>query len=84
MASKKISQRALLKVGRSAITRSNRLHVIARDGMWIVKRDGAERVMGIYGTKNQAVNIARAQLKAGKVNYALIHDLEGKVAQKIS
>lgn len=84
MATKKISQRALLEVGLSAITRKNRLHVIARDGMWIVKRDGAERVMGIYETKNEAISIARAQLRAGKVSYALIHDLEGKVAQKIS
>lgn len=84
MTTKKISQKALLSVGRSAITRSNRLHVIARDGRWIVKRDGAERVMGIYGTKNKAVSIARAQLRAGKVSYALVHDLEGKIAQKIS
>jgi hypothetical protein len=84
MAVKKISQSAVLSFVRSAMTPSNRLHVIARDGRWIVKRDGAERAMGIYRTKNKAVSIARAQLRAGKVNYALVHDLEGKIAQKIS
>jgi hypothetical protein len=84
MSAKIVSHKTLAKVGRSALTRSNRLHVIARDGRWVVKRDGAERVMGIYRTQTEAVDKAKAQLKAGKISYALVHDLEGKIAQKIS
>lgn len=73
----------MAKVAQAAQAYSNRLHVIAREGSWVVKRDKAKRVLGIYDTETQAIDAATAQVKSGKADYALVHDLYGRIAQKI-
>ncbi|MFT3937086.1 MAG: DUF2188 domain-containing protein [Chitinophagaceae bacterium] len=67
----------------SARNPKNRLHVIARNGKWVVKKEGARRVFGIYATQNKAIEVATAWVKAGKTKDAIVHDLMGRMAQKI-
>ena len=83
MAEKKLSRRIILSVAETARNPKNRLHVISRNGKWEVKKEGARRVFGIYPTKNEAIEIATARVKAGKTKDAIVHDLMGQPTQKI-
>ena len=83
MAEKKLSRKLILSVAATALHPQNRLHVIARNGKWVVKKEGARRAIGIYATKNQAIEIATARVKSGKTEGAIVHDLMGHVTQKI-
>jgi hypothetical protein len=83
MAEKKLSKRIILSVAETARNPKNRLHVISRNGKWVVKKEGAKRVFGIYPTQNEAIEIATARVKAGKIEDAIVHDLMGRPAQKI-
>jgi endo-alpha-1,4-polygalactosaminidase (GH114 family) len=83
MAEKKLSKRIILSVAATARNPKNRLHVISRNGKWVVKKEGARRVFGIYPTKNEAIEIATARVKAGKTKDAIVHDLMGQPTQKI-
>ena len=83
MAEKKLSKKIILSVAESARHPKNRLHVIARNGKWVVKKEGAKRVFGIYPTQKQAIEIATARVKAGKTEDAIVHDLMGRLSQKI-
>ena len=83
MAEKKLSKRLILSVAETARNPKNRLHVISRNGKWVVKKEGAKRVFGIYPTQSEAIKIATARVKAGKTDDAVVHDLMGRPAQKI-
>jgi Uncharacterized protein conserved in bacteria (DUF2188) len=67
----------------SARNPQNRLHIISRNGKWAVKKEGAKRAFGIYATKDKAIEIATARVRAGKTEEAVVHDLYGHVSQKI-
>lgn len=83
MAEKRLSKRIILNVAETARNPKNRLHIISRNGKWVVKKEGAKRVSGIYPTQNEAIEIATASVKAGKTEDAIVHDLMGRPAQKI-
>lgn len=83
MSEKKLSERIILNVAETARNPKNRLHVISRNGKWVIKREGAKRVFGIYPTKTEAIEIATARVKAGKTEGAIVHDLMGRPVQKI-
>ncbi|MEO6313813.1 MAG: DUF2188 domain-containing protein [Chitinophagaceae bacterium] len=83
MAEKKLSRSLISSVAETARNPKNRLHVISRNGRWVVKKEGAKRVVGIYPTQSQAIEIATARVKAGKTDDAIVHDLMGRPAQKI-
>jgi len=83
MSEKKLSERIIESVAATAVNPRNRLHIISRNGKWVVKKEGARRVFGIYSTRNEAIEIATARVKAGKTEEAIVHDLMGHVAQKI-
>lgn len=84
MSEKKLSRKVILKIAETAKMPQNRLHIISRNGKWVVKKEGARRVFGIYPTQNEAIEIATARVKAGKTDEAIVHDLTGWPAQKIS
>jgi len=73
----------ILSIAESARNPQNRLHVISRNGKWVVKKEGAKRVFGIYPTIGKAIEIATARVRSGKTEEAVVHDLFGRVAQKI-
>lgn len=83
MAEKKLSRRSILRIAETAKIPQNRLHVISRNGKWVIKKEGAKRVFGIYPTQNEAIEIATARVKAGKTDEAIVHDLTGWPVQKI-
>ena len=83
MAEKKLSKKLILSVAESARYPKNRLHVISRNGKWVVKKEGAKRVSGIYPTQSKAIEIATASVKSGKTEDAIVHDLMGRPLQKI-
>ena len=83
MTAQKLSKSIMLSMEEAAKKPANRLHVIARNGKWVIKKDGAKRASGIYNTQRQAIEIATAQVKAGKIEEAIVHDLFGHLFQKI-
>ena len=83
MAEKKLSKKLILSVAETARNPKNRLHVISRNGKWVVRKEGAKRAFGIYPTQSEAIEIATARVKAGKTDDAVVHDLFGHVSQKI-
>lgn len=83
MADKKLFESLRSSVAESAKNPRNRLHVISRNGRWVVKKEGAKRVLGIYPTQNKAIEIATERVKAGKTEEAIVHNLLGLPVQKI-
>ena len=72
-----------MRVAETALNPKIRLHVISRDGKWVIKKEGGKRVLGIYPTIDEAIEIAKASVKSGKTDDAIVHDLMGQPAQKI-
>lgn len=72
-----------MQVAEAAVTPENVLHVIARSGKWVVKKEGAKRAIGIYASKTKAIEIATERVKSGSTEAAIIHDLFGQPSQKI-
>jgi len=60
------------------------MHVLPREGKWVVRKDGASRVTGVYTTRDAALRVARRSKSAGKANYIVVHDSTGKVVRIIS
>jgi endo-alpha-1,4-polygalactosaminidase (GH114 family) len=83
MAEKILTKGMILRIAESARNPQNRLHIISRNGKWAVKKEGAKRAFGIYATKDKAIEIATARVRAGKTEEAVVHDLYGHVSQKI-
>jgi hypothetical protein len=83
MSEKKLTKKIILSVAETARNPKNRLHVISRNGKWVVKKEGSKRAFGIYPTQSKAIEIATARVKAGKTDDAIVHDLMGRLAQKI-
>ena len=40
-----------------------RVHVVPKDGGWLVKREGSTRATGVYGTQAEATEAARSALR---------------------
>jgi hypothetical protein len=83
MAIKNITQQIIDRVAEAAAIHSNRLHVLPRNEKWVVRRDGARRVMGIFGTRDEALNLARLYVNNGSMEYAVVHDSNGHIAETI-
>lgn len=41
----------------------NRVHVLPMDGGWQVRREGADRAVGVYSTKAEATEAAKSTLR---------------------
>lgn len=73
----KISKRVAARI--SNVSSSDWLYVMPRKDKWVVRKDGSERVSGIYPTKIEAVNAAKKTMKLTHVNYIIVHDALGNI-----
>jgi hypothetical protein len=57
-----MSRRSIEKSSR-ADSRPARVHVLPKDGGWQVRREGADRVAGVYRTQAEATEAAKSTLR---------------------
>lgn len=72
---KKILSAKFKKAGSSG----KKLHVISRQGDWVVFKEGSKRVISIYPTKKIAVLNGRKILNSSDMNTLVIHKTDGSV-----
>lgn len=66
------------------MAKGNSHHVVPDpDGGWNIKKGGAERSSGHFGTKAEAVDRAR-QISQNQGTELVIHNKDGQIAQKDS
>ena len=56
-----------------------KLHVIARDNKWIVKREGSTRAQKIYKSKVDAVKEALIIVKKKRARQVIVHTENGTI-----
>ncbi len=56
----------------------NPVHVIRKDGQWVVEREGAARPTSRHATQKEAEQKGRAAAKRDKVEF-LLHGRNGKI-----
>lgn len=66
-------------VAKSAAAVKYRYHVIPRDSRWVVRRNGAKRVSGLYDTLETAIQSAKALASKEAKGYVVVHDNMGNV-----
>jgi uncharacterized protein YdaT len=59
------------------------VHVVPHDDGWAVKREGADRASGVYGTQKEAIDRGREIAKNNSVEN-VIHGRNGKIRDKDS
>lgn len=75
-----IERREILRVKfRSAGGLGRKLHVISRQGSWVVFREGSDRIISKFDTKREAIRIGRKLLKNEPENVMIIHKVDGSV-----
>lgn len=57
----------------------SKLHVIARDNGWIVKKEGAQRAQKVYKYKKEAVAGALTTVKKGAAKAVIVHKRDGTI-----
>ncbi len=78
---KTITDDIVKKVAASAMTSNERVHVLPRSNKWVVRTDGAEKVSGIFLTKDRAILRAKQLVEKGKT--IVVHNELGKITQRI-
>lgn len=58
---------------------SSKLHVIAKDNGWVVKKEGAQRAQKAYKLKKEAVAGALGTIKKGGAKAVIIHKRDGTI-----
>lgn len=58
---------------------ATKLHVIAKDNGWIVKKEGAQRAQKAYKLKREAVAGALSTVKKGTAKAVIIHKKDGTI-----
>lgn len=71
-------------VAQSAASKSNHVHVISRGNKWIVRRNKASRALRIFNTIDEAIENATLYVNTGKAVFAVVHDRNGMVTEKIT
>ncbi len=64
---------------RTAGSTGKKGHVIAREGHWVVFREGADRVLYEFDDKKEAVLSGKKILKSGKIEVLVLHNADGTV-----
>ncbi len=64
---------------RNAGSSGKKLHVITRQGDWVIFKEGAGRVISIYPTKKKAILNGRKMLNSSDMNTLVIHKTDGSV-----
>jgi hypothetical protein len=71
-----------LKLGarfKTAGSSGKKAHVIARQGHWVVFKEGANKVVAEYPTKEGAFLSAKKILKSGQTEMVVLHKPDGSV-----
>lgn len=58
---------------------TSKLHVIAKDNGWVVKKEGSARAQKSYKYKKEAVSGALVTIKKGNAKAVVIHKKDGKI-----
>lgn len=58
---------------------SSKLHVIAKDNGWIVKKEGAQRAQKAYKLKKEAVAGALVKVRKGAARAVVVHKRDGTI-----
>jgi hypothetical protein len=56
-----------------------RLHIIAKNSQWMVKKEGAIRATKIYKVKKEAIHGAISAAKKGGLKEIIIHKKDGTI-----
>lgn len=78
---RRLTPKIIKKVAEQASTSNNRLHVLPREGKWVVRKDGATRIIGIYVSRDAALKVAKRNKSKSKI---IVHDRTGNIARVIS
>lgn len=57
----------------------NRVHIITWKGKWLVMREGSQRSLGSFESKEEAKVKANHYLQKGKVEAVVVHHPDGSV-----
>ena len=60
------------------------LHVVAKQDQWEINADGADRPVGVFGTKKAAVDAARHAATEAAPSELVIHRKDGSVMRRHS
>jgi uncharacterized protein YdaT len=71
------SKNAVATLKLKASTGELRVHIVANQGKWAVKKEGAARASRIVKTKTEAVRIAREYVQKGSANAIISHSKDG-------
>jgi Holliday junction resolvase len=58
---------------------SSKLHVIAKNNGWIVKKEGAQRAQKAYKLKKEAVEGALITVRKGEAKAVIVHKKDGTI-----
>lgn len=58
---------------------ATKLHVIAKDNGWIVKKEGAQRAQKAYRLKKEAVAGALVTVRKGAAKAVIVHKKDGTI-----
>lgn len=61
----------------------NNIHVVRRGSQWGALREGGDRASGLFGTQDQAINVARQMARQGK-GELLVHGENGRIRARDS
>jgi hypothetical protein len=64
---------------RTAGSTGKKGHVIAREGQWVVFREGADRILYEFDDKKKAILSGKRILKSGKIEVLVLHNADGSV-----
>ena len=64
---------------KAAASSGNKAHVIARQGQWVIFKEGAKKATAQYATRESAIINAQKILKSGEVETLVVHKKDGSV-----
>lgn len=72
------------RIARRAVDSNGRMHVLPRTGRWIVKKEGADRAVGVFASREEAIKAATSiKIKIAGISSIYIHDATGDVVNVI-
>ncbi|RYM32825.1 DUF2188 domain-containing protein [Brumimicrobium glaciale] len=64
---------------RNAGSSGRKLHVMSRNGFWVVFREGSEKIISEFDTKRNAILNGKKLLSSEEANVLVVHRTDGSV-----
>lgn len=64
---------------RNAGASGNKIHIMSRNGHWVIFREGSEKIISEFDTKKDALLNGKKFLNTDKSNILVIHKTDGSV-----